>query len=172
MTSIAFFRNLNQGQRGSPATSDLVEAFRAAGAQDITAVGSNGTVLFSSDDPDAVAERVAGQLLPWHDQVVVRETEWLAGVLGSVDRDLDAVTEVTMFEAGQLLEISVPHPATGSTITRVGPGFAVVVNHRQRQSNGTPAVERLGGRPATSRSVTTLRRVLRTAHENGPPPSG
>ncbi|HEY1529994.1 MAG TPA: DUF1697 domain-containing protein [Galbitalea sp.] len=64
MLHIAFFRNLNQGQRNSPITSQLVDAFTASGATAVRAFQTNGTVIFDAADPTAavhaVVERVAG----------------------------------------------------------------------------------------------------------------
>ena len=42
----------------------------------------------------------------------------------------------------------------------VGTAGASVLNDVERQSNGTPVVERITGGPATSRSLATLRKVV------------
>ena len=42
---------------------------------------------------------------------------------------------------------------------------ALVLNHRERRSNGTPVLEELLGVPATSRGVPTLLRLLDRHHE-------
>lgn len=59
---VAFFRNLNQGQRGKPGTSDLVDAFSDAGFPDAVAFQSNGTVLFDTDAPEDAVRDVLSSL--------------------------------------------------------------------------------------------------------------
>ena len=52
--SVAFFRNLNLGQRRShsPTRPELLDALERAGAYDATNFQVNGTVIFRSDaDP-------------------------------------------------------------------------------------------------------------------------
>ena len=158
MPSIAFFRNLNQGQRGCPSTEELRAAFRAAGARDIKPVRGNGTVLFESLDPETTARAVRGRLPPWDDDVFVRNSDWLADLLTTVSSDDRA--EVTLFEP------TVTAPAQRGKrceIVSSGPGYAIVLNDSAGQSDGTATVERMLGLPATSRGVPTLRRVVAVA---------
>ncbi|WP_344736882.1 hypothetical protein [Microbacterium awajiense] len=54
-----------------------------------------------------------------------------------------------------------------------GEGWVVTLNDRERESNATPTVERLTGGRATSRSMTTVRRLLdRHLDDGGPGTSG
>lgn len=77
-SSVAFFRNLNLGQRRShsPTRPELLAAFARAGATDPTSFQVNGTVVFeSATDPQALAERVVQLLGPvcgYDDAVLVR----------------------------------------------------------------------------------------------------
>ncbi|HWR85528.1 MAG TPA: hypothetical protein VN200_06005 [Rhodoglobus sp.] len=48
MLHVAFFRNVNQGQRGHPATAELVSAF---GDVEAVPFRSNGTLVFDAHDP-------------------------------------------------------------------------------------------------------------------------
>ncbi|MEO6942062.1 MAG: hypothetical protein ABI238_01115 [Terrimesophilobacter sp.] len=59
MRSVAFFRNLNQGQRGCPTSATLDGAFAAAGASGIDLFQSDGTVVFSAHDPVICVEVAA-----------------------------------------------------------------------------------------------------------------
>jgi len=158
MASIAFFRNLNQGQRGSPTTAELLAALRSAGALDIRPVRGNGTVLFQSADPEATAQTARDSLAPWGDVVFVRESEWLADVLATVD--LDDRTELTLFDP-TVSELG--QRGTRCSIVHSGAGYAIVINDSAHQSDGTPTVERMIGVRATSRGVPTLRRVVALA---------
>ena len=45
-------------------------------------------------------------------------------------------------------------------VTDHGPGWAIVTNDRDRQSNGTPAIEAALGVRATSRGLPTLVRLV------------
>lgn len=62
MLQVALLRNVNQGQAGHPSTSDIRDAFAVAGCPDAVTFQSNGTVVFESDDPDAVVETVIATL--------------------------------------------------------------------------------------------------------------
>ena len=156
--SVAFYRNLNQGQRGSPTTVELLEALRDAGALDIRPVRGNGTVLFESADPERTAQVSRARLKPWDDVVFVRDSDWLAALLATVE--LDDRTELTLFSRSATVTAQ---RGKRCEILSSGPGYALVVNDFPRQSDGTPTVERLLGVPATSRGVPTLRRVVALA---------
>lgn len=51
MTFVAFFRNLNLGHHGSPNRTQLESAFTDAGALHVRCFQTNGTVVFTADDP-------------------------------------------------------------------------------------------------------------------------
>ena len=159
MPWVAFFRNLNQGQRGSPSSQALADALRDAGADRVTLVRGNGTAVFTADDPVATAQRAAGALSPWADRVFVREGDWILRLLGGIDPASDPRTELTLFDHMEF-GTAPPIRGTGCTIVAAGEGFALVENDEERRSNGTAAVERLLGTPATSRGISTLRRVV------------
>ena len=72
--------------------------------------------------------------------------------------------ELTLFPAGHVI-------ADDDTLAReagrrrcaaieLGPGFAVVMNDNDRESNGTPTVQAVLGVPATSRGLRTLVRLV------------
>ncbi|TQK18828.1 uncharacterized protein DUF1697 [Microbacterium sp. SLBN-154] len=62
MLSVAFLRNVNQGQRGHPSTAMIVEAFVSAGIDDAMPFQSNGTVVFEAADADGIVADVVGML--------------------------------------------------------------------------------------------------------------
>ncbi|MDO8148281.1 MULTISPECIES: DUF1697 domain-containing protein [unclassified Isoptericola] len=159
---VAFFRNLNQGQRSQPTTADLRAVFAEAGAAVAEPYRSNGTVVFAGDDPDAVVDDVLTALAvrtSYHDLVLVRPLAFLEQV---VDRHAgpDAHRcELTLFPGTTVIADDVLAHEAGRRRCAVvdrGPGWAVVQNDRDRQSNGTPALEAAGARRATSRGVPTL----------------
>lgn len=161
MTSVALFRNLNQGQRGHPATAQLLEAFEASGAASVRPVRSNGTVLFDAVDPESCIADVVTRLrarTPWRDVAFVRPLEWFADRADEFPPGATELVELSLFE-GEL-----PHPAPlpgkGCTIVHAGPGFAITVNERPGTSQATPTLEKALGSPATSRAASTVYRML------------
>lgn len=172
MRRVVFVRNVNLGQRGQPSTADLLRAFAAAGASDAVSVQSNGTVVVESTDPSTLAEAVEDALEAATG--IRREVFALPlTVIASI------VTEHAVGPAASRCEVSVYEGSgfdAGSPVARdaqrrgrcrvlsvgdhEGAAWAVVLNDAERQSNGTPVVERIMGGPATSRSLATLRRVV------------
>lgn len=61
---MAFFRNMNLGQARSrsPRSAELLDAFAAAGATSAVNFQTNGTVIFTGDDPATLAESVVTRL--------------------------------------------------------------------------------------------------------------
>jgi hypothetical protein len=159
MMSVAFFRNLNQGQRGSPSSAALATALRAAGAGTVTLVRGNGTAVFDAADPLAAADLAARDLAPWRDRVFVRDGGWLRQLVGGIDDASDSRRELTLFDDVDP-GLAIPARGVGCTIVATGVGYALVENDGERRSNGTPTVERLLGTPATSRGLPTLRKVV------------
>ncbi|GAA1467237.1 DUF1697 domain-containing protein [Microbacterium thalassium] len=165
---IAFFRNLNQGQRGHPRTADLIAAFAAAGVGDAVPVRSNGTVVFDADDPVGVLADVAAELGVrglFDDVILTRPLAFVEEVVGRYGALADAGRwELTLFDAAgsPADEAAVDAQARRRRCEVVarGPGWAVVRNDADRQSNGTPALEAVLGVPATSRGLPTLTRIV------------
>ena len=164
MRRVAFVRNLNQGQRGQPSSSDLLAAFHDAGCLDPTTFRSNGTVVFdgevsAGDVEDALAARTgAGR------DVFVVGLDRIGAVVavhgGALDagrRELTLHAPVTLrLDEGAVREAA----RRRCRILQVGPGWAVTVNDRDHESNATPVVERLTGAPASSRGIPTLARLV------------
>jgi uncharacterized protein (DUF1697 family) len=165
---VAFIRNVNQGQGGHPSTADLVGAFVDAGCPDAVAFQSNGTIVFETDDPDAaIADALAalearsgiareGFGMPLSD--LARIVEAHAGEPEGHRRELTLHT-------GGVIAASDPDVMREAAHRRcrvvdAGPGWAVLLNERDRESNGTPVVERLTGARATSRGIPTLTRLV------------
>lgn len=169
MQQVAFFRNVNQGQRGQPRTADLLDAFRDAGIADAVAFQSNGTILFTTDDvSDAVVvdvtSRLTARALPVS-QIFTRPFAFVQGVVARYgDRSNTRRFELTLFRDGQLI----PDGSAAMQEARRrrcelvdhGPGWAVICNDRDRQSNGTPMIEAVLAVQATSRGLPTLERLV------------
>jgi hypothetical protein len=172
---VAFFRNLNLGQPRSPSRSQLVDAFEAEGATDVLSHQSNGTVAFSTTgDPQRLADSVAArlrQVCAYDDVVPVRSLEWLAGL--GLD-DVPDGCELTVFESPSPFPEPLPWSPDRQEVTvlRADHLHAVVLNHRERRSRGTPVVEARLGVRATSRGVGTVLRLLARLGMSGPSVAG
>ncbi len=161
--SVAFFRNLNLGQRRSrsPTRPELLEAFEQAGAKSATSFQVNGTVVFEADgDPQGLADRAVALLTlvcGYDDAVLVRPVSWV------LELDLDDVVsnaEVSFFDAPSFPESLPWTPEHGGlTVERADGRHAVSVNDLERSSGATWVLERLLGVPVTSRGVPTMQRL-------------
>lgn len=168
MRSVAFFRNLNLGQRRSPSRDQLLTAMSDAGAVEAASFQVNGTVVFTADDPQGVADEAGRLLVPvsgWDDVVLVRPLAWLASLRLE---EVEGNAELTLFDGPDDFPEQLPWDAPRGEVTVLDASgaHAVVLNHRERRSGGAPVVERLLGVPATSRGIPTLLRLL-DRHDRG-----
>lgn len=158
MQHIAFFRNVNQGQRGHPGTDELVASIEAAGGTGVFAFQSNGTLVFEAEDGAEVARRLERE-------VFIRPADFLQPLLRYEGMPASSRLELTLFDpeselvGGDALALATRRGRC--EIVERGAGWALVLNHIEHQSNGTPVVERVIGSAATSRGLPTL---LRLAH--------
>ncbi len=161
---MAFFRNLNLGQRRShsPTRPELLDAFAAAGATDPTSFQVNGTVVYDAeDDGRSVAARAIGLLTPvcgYDDTVVVRTLDWV------LELELDDTapnSEIAFFDGPDPFPEQLPWeaPGAGLTVVRADQWHAVCVNDVQRTSGATRALEKRLGVKVTSRGVPTIQRL-------------
>ena len=165
MLSVAFFRNLNQGQRGSPSTAQFVTAFVESGAVGATSFQSNGTMLLDAQNPTACTRSAVAWLTAnseWSDAAFVRSAGWLTGVLAAarIDATRAARTELSLFDESCSPAGILPLTGKRCTVVSGGPGFAITENERDDESNATPTLERALGIPVTSRGFPTLSRLM------------
>ena len=165
---VAFFRNVNQGQRGHPSTSDLLSAFAGAGCTEVVPFQSNGTVVFT----DAAHERLLPQVQSALAERTGIEREVfgmsLARIVALVDAhslEEDAGRRELTLHGGGTIDVHDPSVVREAALRRcrlvtAGEGWTVATNERDRESNATPVVERLTGGPATSRGFPTLIRLV------------
>jgi len=157
---VAFFRNLNLGQRGSPTTRQVLQAFAEAGATEASSVRVNGTVIFCSSSPAHTRDRACSWLIrhsDWSDIAPVRPAGWvrdLADHLASVDGNV----EVSFYDGRHDFPEALPwRPESGRlTVVRADRRHAIAVNDEPRTSYATPVLERLLGLRVTSRGAATV----------------
>lgn len=169
MRAVAFFRNVNQGQRGHLSTLGVLALLEQAGAVEAQAFQSNGTVVFAADDAALVASRLRALLAaddrPADVQVIALER--LRGIVAAVPAEHPVGRlELCLVDPGAALPAP---PVAGRRCTGIaaGEGWMLVLNERDGESNGVPSLERLLGARATGRGIPTLQRLL-AAHPPAP----
>lgn len=168
MRQVAFLRNVNQGQRGQPSTADLRAAFADAGCADAVTFQSNGTILFDSADPDTVVTDAVLALAARAGHERQGFGMPLAALVRVVERhagEADAARRELTLHSGGTIDPDDPGVIGEAAHRRCrivdsGDGWVVSVNERERESNATPAVERITNLPATSRGMPTLVRLI------------
>jgi uncharacterized protein (DUF1697 family) len=171
VTNVAFFRNLNQGQRNSPTGAALVEGFVRCGAIDVATFQGNGTVTFHATHPERcvadVIEILAAES-PWRDVAFVRSLHWLAAIVNGVETHMDIdprCGELSFFDESASVGDRLPIEGKRCHVVSGGAGFVFTVNERPDESNATPTIERIIHGPATSRGMPTLVRLVRKSGE-------
>ena len=138
-TSVAFFRNLNLGQRRSrsPTRPELLEAFEQAGATSAVSFQTNGTVIFTAGrrSPQRLADRAVELLTPvcgYDDMVAVRSADWLNEL--DLD-DVPAHAEVSFFDSPDPFPEPLPweRPLRGSSSSGGQPACRVGQRPRRQQ---------------------------------------
>ena len=159
---VAFFRNLNHGQRGSPTRDQLLAAFAAAHATEVTPYQVNGTVIFRASEPTRVVELVRATLAEagWSDIAPVRRASWVRALVDQV-QDVGDNAEVSFYDSPRDFPEPLPwRPARGRvTVVQADRLHAVSMNDEARTSYATPALEALLGIKVTSRALSTMRRL-------------
>ncbi len=161
--SVAFFRNLNLGQRRShsPTRPELLDAFERAGATDASNFQVNGTIIFdAAGDPQTLADAVVRLLTPvcgYDDAVIVRPVPWVL----DLELDVGPLAEVSFFDGPDPFPEPLPWevPDAGLTVVRADPLHAVSLDDADHTSGATWALERRLGVPVTSRGVGTMTRL-------------
>jgi hypothetical protein len=165
--SVAFFRNLNLGQRRShsPTRLELLDAFARAGATSATSFQVNGTVIFSchstgDGDDQALADEAVRLLTPvcgYDDAVIVRPAEWILGL----ELDTGPSAEVSFFDGPDPFPEPLPWlvPGAGLTVVRADSRHAISLDDVEKTSGATWVLERRLGTAVTSRGVPTVLRL-------------
>jgi uncharacterized protein (DUF1697 family) len=159
---VAFFRNLNHGQRGSPTREQLLAAFAAAHATEVTPYQVNGTVIFRASEPTRVVDRVRTSLSEagWSDIAPVRRASWVRNLVDQLPEVGDNA-EISFYDSRRDFPEPLPwRPASGRvTVVQADRLHAVSMNDEPRTSYATPALEALLGVRVTSRALSTMRRL-------------
>jgi hypothetical protein len=160
--SVAFFRNLNLGQRRSrsPTRPQLLDAFARAGATTAINFQVNGTIIFDHErDGQALADQAVRLLTPvcgYDDTVIVRPAAWIL----DLELDTGPRAEVSFFDGPEPFPEQLPWvaPRAGVTVGRADHQHAVCLDDDET-SGATRALERRLGVSVTSRGVPTIHRL-------------
>lgn len=161
-------RNVNQGQRGHPSTSDIVAGFADGGCPRVQTFQSNGTILFDSDEPASVVEQAMDAVAArsGHERQIL----WIPlSELAAIVDEYGATPEPRRFEltlhSGAIIDPDDAEVISRATdhrcsIVDAGEGWALVRNQVEGEGHATPVLESLTGRPATSRGLPTVIRLV------------
>jgi hypothetical protein len=157
---VAFFRNLNHGQRGSPTRDQLLAAFAAAHATEVTPFQGNGTVIFRASEPNHVVDLVRAGLsheAGWSDVAPVRRASWVRDLVDHVGEVGDNA-EISFYDHHREFPEPLPwRPESGRlTVVQADRLHAVSTNDEPRTSYATPVLEALLGIGVTSRGLSTM----------------
>lgn len=168
-TFVAFFRNVNLGQPGSPTSPQILDAF--GGPTLARNFQTNGTVVFRTDDPETAALQARRELseVGIERGFVVRSLDEVNAIVaalppGDPDDDSSRLL-VSLFDlpAGAVAPKPPKHGPDGLLEVRVlEASHAVSLSRRRGAAVGdaTSALERLLGVPVTTRGSGTVARLV------------
>jgi len=173
---VAFFRNVNLGQRNSPTRTQLESAFLEAGARSARSFQTNGTLVFVpgqqnlAEDTARCAADILKATCALKEPVFTCRLDALARL---VHEDPMASFKDAGFFAGYLtlfkpgLEKTLTLPLESARrdclVFYVEEGLALSVSRvlDGKAGDPTPMLERIFGAPVTTRSWNTITRLVR-----------
>lgn len=161
---------MNLGHPGSPDREGLVRAFVDAGARSVRPFQTNGTVIFTAEDPDGTARRARELLGPtYEDALFVRSAARVAQIASgfpAVDEASDHYREmVVLYDGPAPRSAAMQDMATEGLVRvlRVEPdvAFGLIWKPKSTAGSMTALIERRLGALGTSRTLGTLQRLSR-----------
>jgi uncharacterized protein (DUF1697 family) len=173
---VAFYRNVNLGQPRSPTRPQLEAALAEAGAEGAASFQTNGTIVFAAADEavalavvsaaNAALSRVCGLREPAY----IAPLDHLAGLVAEtpfagIDGPDIYEHAATFGPPGAFAALRLPlaTPRGDVELLRVTPYIALSICRKVIAAPGaaTPFLERTLGVPVTTRSWTTITRLVR-----------
>jgi uncharacterized protein (DUF1697 family) len=173
---VAFFRNLNLGQRLAPSRVDLEQAFLEAGAGSATSFQTNGTVIFDARSLRSGLKvvRLACEQFERHngfaEPAFVRTWDYLTALVArepfAAQRDPQAHAHAVTFlhaEADLGGELPMQDARGDLKVVEYTEGEILCAAYKRGNMVGNPNVfaERTFGLPATTRVWGTVERLVR-----------
>jgi len=173
---VAFLRNVNLGQPGSPGRGQLESAFLQAGASSAISFMSNGTLVF-----DVADERMAGPIarsaceglritMGMKEPVFVRSFQHLAALVANdpfLEWSAAQVSEraISFFDYSGEMPVRAPLQSERKDclVFRIDAGEAFAITREVDGKIGypTPVLEKALGVPVTTRGWNTILRLVR-----------
>ncbi len=175
MQFVAFLRNVNLGQPKSPTRPQLESAFQQAGAAATASFLSNGTLVYTAAGgraAESIARRAAVLLRAecgLTEPLFVRSLRRLVALaaedpFAGLDDAPDTRRMFTVFDPAGAPRITVPLESArrDCLILRLdaGEAFSLVRMVGGQTGYPTPVLEKALGRPVTTRSWTTILRLV------------
>jgi len=164
---VAFFRNLNVGQRNNPTTSQLVSAFYSAGAVEAFSVQGNGTVVFSALQATRVCDDAlltVQSVCAYSGIAMVRPLSRVLQLAEQFDTsEVVSRLELSVFDHVESFPVGLPLAGRRCRIVMAGRDYAITENEREGESNATLVLERILQVPVTSRGAPTILRLAARA---------
>lgn len=177
MRLVAFFRNLNLGQRLAPSRAQLEQAFLEGGATTAASFQTNGTVVFDAPSLRSGLKvvRLAGE--QFHSRNGFAEPAFVrswAHLVSLVERQPFATPSDPTFHAHAVTflhaqadvdrELPLCNALNDVRVVAYTEGEMLCAAHRRGPLVGNPNVfaEKLFGLPATTRAWSTIERLLRS----------
>lgn len=160
---VAFFRNMNLGQRrsNSPTSAELLDAFADAGVLRASNFQTNGTVIFAHSggtQPARAVVRTLRAVCGYRDEVVVRSARW---VVDLAERVAGIEGEICLYNSSDYERPPLPWEGPeGLIVTELDHRHAVVTHAPGTASTlASPVITNLVGVPVTVRGIRTIRRL-------------
>jgi len=175
MKFVAFLRNVNLGQRGSPTRPQFESTFLPAGAETATSLLSNGTLVFTIPDGSLASKTAAraGAILRescgWRERIFVRGCRQLAQLVeGDPFAEFAGVAvaerAITFFEPQDSVAVTAPIESVRKDclVFRIDAGEAFSITRIVAGKTGypTPVLESALKSPVTTRSWGTILRLV------------
>ncbi|MGE5378071.1 MAG: DUF1697 domain-containing protein [Bacteroidota bacterium] len=176
MKFVAFIRNVNLGQPKSPTRAQLEDAFLQAGASTATSFLSNGTLVYSVSR-SRLAQKTAARARNFLQNVCgLKEPVFVCSFQHLVDLvDEDPFSHfhdptitgqaISFFDPplGTMLTAPIESERNDCTVFRIGEGDALSILREVNGKTGypTPVLEKVLNSPVTTRSWTTILRMVK-----------
>lgn len=170
MTFVALFRNLNLGHDASPTRAQLESAFTDAGARHVRSFQTNGTVVFTADDPDSVIAATLQQLrgcCGYDDCAFIRSTKDIRILLDRLpppECSPDIYREtISFFDTDQIAggsRLPAKDPLVALISLHPDHAHATIAKVGSRVGNVTRHLETLLESSVTTRTRGTIERLL------------
>jgi uncharacterized protein (DUF1697 family) len=167
---------MNLGHPGSPDRHSLLSILEDAGARKVKSIQTNGTVLLKANSPDQVIDTATSVLsaqFGYSDAVITKNLSEVQSFLDSCNTeeitDPSVYRLVLTFFGKQTIDVNLPWVNKKGDVdileVKNGMAFCIIRKSRTTAGNATFEIERLTQSPATTRTISTIRRCIASASD-------